>query len=323
MAPLGTARTKTNGRLKCGALRGWLLATRRRPNRNHKYNGELPMKRQRGRGRKPGGGGGNYHNNNQGGGGGGGHYHPNRSLDSNGPETKVRGTASHINERYLQLARDAASSGDRVLSENYLQHADHYFRLWRSMQPAVPVQQPQQNYNDSGDYEGEDERTQEAEGGEEAEMRGDGDEQPDAEHQGDRQREGGDRGDGDRGPRRGRNRRRFSPDGERQGGHEARDTESREPREGGESPRETREHRDREPRRDRPENSEPRRERTEGNEPRREHTEGGDPRPPRRERVEGEPREPRRERQPRDDAAGREGFSDGPKPAFLRGGSGE
>ena len=32
-------------------------------------------------------------------------------------------------ERYLALARAAAASGDAVESENYLQHADHYFRL--------------------------------------------------------------------------------------------------------------------------------------------------------------------------------------------------
>ncbi len=82
------------------------------------------MKRQRGRGRKPGGGGGNFHHNNQ-----GGHHHPNRQLETNGPDTKFRGTASYIHERYLQLARDAQSSGDRVLGENYLQHAEHYNRI--------------------------------------------------------------------------------------------------------------------------------------------------------------------------------------------------
>ncbi|ANP47878.1 DUF4167 domain-containing protein [Candidatus Viadribacter manganicus] len=262
------------------------------------------MKRQRGRGRKPGGGGGNYHNNQ---GGGGGHHHPNRTLESNGPETKVRGPASHIFERYLQLARDAMSSGDRVLSENYMQHADHYFRLVRSMQPAQPVHQPQQNFNEGGaEYEGDEDGAIEGEGGEETEARGDGDEQADADYQGDRQREGGgERSEGDRGPRRGRNRRRFNPDGERQGGHEARDSENRESRGESGEPREAREHR--EPR-------EPRRERAEG-----------EARPPRRERSEGgEPREPRRERQPREDreSGGREGFSDGPKPAFLRGGGG-
>ena len=87
------------------------------------------MKRQRGRNRKPGGGGGNANAAN-----------PNRSWDSQGPENiKVRGNAQTVYERYQQLARDASSSGDRVLAENYLQHAEHYFRVLRALQPARPV----------------------------------------------------------------------------------------------------------------------------------------------------------------------------------------
>ncbi|MBX9614389.1 MAG: DUF4167 domain-containing protein, partial [Caulobacteraceae bacterium] len=87
------------------------------------------MKRQRGRNRKPGGGGGNANAAN-----------PNRSWDSQGPENiKVRGNAQTVYERYQQLARDAGSSGDRVLAENYLQHAEHYFRVLRALQPQRPV----------------------------------------------------------------------------------------------------------------------------------------------------------------------------------------
>lgn len=52
-----------------------------------------------------------------------------RSYESNGPDVKIRGTAHHIGEKYLQLARDAQSSGDPVMAESYLQHAEHYFRL--------------------------------------------------------------------------------------------------------------------------------------------------------------------------------------------------
>ncbi len=82
------------------------------------------MKRQRSRNRKPSG---NQNN-------------PNRAYESNGPEgAKVRGNAQTIYEKYQQLARDANSSGDRVLAENYLQHAEHYFRLIRQMQPQRPV----------------------------------------------------------------------------------------------------------------------------------------------------------------------------------------
>jgi hypothetical protein len=52
-----------------------------------------------------------------------------RSYESNGPDVKIRGTAQHIAEKYLQLARDAQSSGDTVTAESLLQHAEHYFRL--------------------------------------------------------------------------------------------------------------------------------------------------------------------------------------------------
>src|SRR6202167_1648548 len=52
-----------------------------------------------------------------------------RVFESNGPDIKIRGTASHVAEKYVQLARDARSSGDPVAAGNYYQHAEHYFRL--------------------------------------------------------------------------------------------------------------------------------------------------------------------------------------------------
>ena len=52
-----------------------------------------------------------------------------RSFESNGPDIKIRGTASHVAEKYVSLARDALASGDPVLAENYLQHAEHYNRI--------------------------------------------------------------------------------------------------------------------------------------------------------------------------------------------------
>lgn len=84
------------------------------------------MKRSRGRGRRP-------QNNN-----------PNRTFDSSGPEIKIRGSAAHVYEKYLQLARDANSAGDRVMAENYLQHAEHYYRLMSASQTQQPYQQGQQ-----------------------------------------------------------------------------------------------------------------------------------------------------------------------------------
>ena len=74
------------------------------------------MKRQRGRGRKPG-------------------NSANRTFESNGPEVKIRGNATQIHDKYLQLARDASSSGDRVRAENLYQHAEHYYRIIQANQP--------------------------------------------------------------------------------------------------------------------------------------------------------------------------------------------
>jgi Domain of unknown function (DUF4167) len=57
-----------------------------------------------------------------------------RVYESNGPDIKIRGTASHVAEKYVQLVRDAQSSGDPVAAENYYQHAEHYFRLIAAVQ---------------------------------------------------------------------------------------------------------------------------------------------------------------------------------------------
>jgi hypothetical protein len=93
------------------------------------------VKRSRGRGRRP-------QNNHS------------RAFDSTGPDVKIRGTASHVYEKYLQLARDAGSAGDRVMAENYLQHAEHYFRilLAQGIQPGQQQGTPAgQQPNGGGD----------------------------------------------------------------------------------------------------------------------------------------------------------------------------
>ncbi len=75
----------------------------------------------------------------------GGGYHQNplsRMYESNGQDVKIRGSASHIAEKYLQLARDAQSSGDTIASENYYQHAEHYFRLIAAAQEQFRQSQP-------------------------------------------------------------------------------------------------------------------------------------------------------------------------------------
>jgi len=61
----------------------------------------------------------------------------NRTLESNGPDVKVRGTAHQIFDKYQALARDAHASGDRIAYENYLQHAEHYQRIILAAQPAA------------------------------------------------------------------------------------------------------------------------------------------------------------------------------------------
>src|SRR3954447_13848018 len=84
-----------------------------------------------------------------------------RIYESNGPDVKVRGTASHVADKYMQLARDAQSSGDPIAAENYYQHAEHYFRLiatvqeqFRQNNPYYRDNEPRGSNYDEGDEEG-------------------------------------------------------------------------------------------------------------------------------------------------------------------------
>ena len=80
------------------------------------------------------------------------HHNPlTRSYESNGPDIKIRGTASHIAEKYMSLARDALSSGDPVLAENYLQHAEHYNRIIMAFREQS-LQQSGEAMNGTGRY---------------------------------------------------------------------------------------------------------------------------------------------------------------------------
>ena len=66
-----------------------------------------------------------------------------RNYESNGPDVKIRGTASHIAEKYAALARDAVASGDNIAAENYFQHAEHYNRIIMAAQSQMtPANQP-------------------------------------------------------------------------------------------------------------------------------------------------------------------------------------
>jgi Domain of unknown function (DUF4167) len=140
--------------------------------------------RNRNRNRRHTSGGGN-----QGGGGQG----ANRVYDSNGPDVKLRGTAHTIAEKYMQLARDAHSSGDSVMAESYYQFSDHYYRVWLAAQPAgQPIQFTRRNaeeeYDDDGNEivaEAENENAEgessEAGDGGEAAASGDNEQQADGE----------------------------------------------------------------------------------------------------------------------------------------------
>lgn len=66
-----------------------------------------------------------------------------QTFDSNGPDVRIRGNAYQINEKYAALARDAASAGDRVLAESYLQHAEYYQRLINEMTEEYNRNNPQ------------------------------------------------------------------------------------------------------------------------------------------------------------------------------------
>jgi Domain of unknown function (DUF4167) len=83
-----------------------------------------------------------------------------RVFESNGPDIKIRGTASHVAEKYVQLARDARSSGDPVAAENYYQHAEHYFRLIAAAQEQFRQNQPQpRTENEMAPEEGDDDES--------------------------------------------------------------------------------------------------------------------------------------------------------------------
>lgn len=103
-------------------------------------------RRMRGRNNSGGGGNNNNNNNNR-----KGPSPLNRNYESNGPDVKIRGSAQQIAEKYATLARDAMSSGDRVMAENYLQHAEHYNRIIAAAQAQMPIQNFQQNREDFDD----------------------------------------------------------------------------------------------------------------------------------------------------------------------------
>lgn len=101
-------------------------------------------------------------NNNNGGGGNNNNFNRKgsnpltRTYDSSGPDVKIRGTAQHIAEKYSALARDAQSAGDRVMAENYLQHAEHYNRIIAAAQSQMQERFQRDDRSDYNDRDGDD-----------------------------------------------------------------------------------------------------------------------------------------------------------------------
>jgi hypothetical protein len=107
------------------------------------------------KGRQRGRNGGKPRMHHQGGGGGG----RNQNFDNNAG--RMRGNAQQLLDKYLALGRDASSQGDRVLSENYFQHADHYYRVVNARFEGQQNQNPNQqhrrfNGSQQGGYDGQD-----------------------------------------------------------------------------------------------------------------------------------------------------------------------
>jgi len=250
------------------------------------------MKRQRGRNRGGNAGGGG------GGGGGKPQHNVNRAFESNGPDNvKIRGNAQHVFEKYQQLARDATAAGDRVLGENYLQHAEHYFRVLRAVQPNRPVSEIMGrdafasgfdiDFEDEGNNAGEESSS---DGGGEAQSdNGEGQNEQRAERQ-DRDWQPRDRNGNDRGER--------SYNQDRGNQDRYRDERPRDDRQRDERPRDDQQQqRPRDEQQQRPRDDRPRDERPKEDRPR-------DDRPPRRDRF-GRDRDFNRDRDraPRDPMA--------------------
>ncbi|WP_438997502.1 DUF4167 domain-containing protein [Candidatus Puniceispirillum sp.] len=105
-------------------------------------------KRGRGRGRRGNGGGGNHVPNR------------NTSYESNGPDVKLRGNAQQLHEKYITLAHDASSSGERIAAEAYSQFADHYFRLHQAAVGAAETKRQQEQAAQAANGESEDAKSE-------------------------------------------------------------------------------------------------------------------------------------------------------------------
>ena len=65
--------------------------------------------------------------------------------------------AAKLIEKYNDLAREALSNGDKILSENYLQHSDHFARILNSQEASKIVNLETNNTSEKNSNEKKDE----------------------------------------------------------------------------------------------------------------------------------------------------------------------
>lgn len=87
----------------------------------------------------------------------------NRRPNNGQHDARARGNMHQMLERYLTMAREASSSGDRIAAENYYQHAEHYYRVLNSMQPKRPQHQPHFSENEAAENTAQGEMSEEGE----------------------------------------------------------------------------------------------------------------------------------------------------------------
>lgn len=127
------------------------------------WDSSLINNRQNGRRRGRGG-------NNNGGGNGPRQGGQGRPDNGNRIDSRARGNANQLFEKYKNLASEAQRQGDRVNTEYYLQFADHYFRVLADQRGRFEDNQPRRqqpfDLNDDEDYgdEGEPIRAGEQDG---------------------------------------------------------------------------------------------------------------------------------------------------------------
>ena len=91
-------------------------------------------------------------NNRRPNGGNGGIPNRNQNYDSNGPDVRIRGSAYQVYEKYMNLAQDANTAGDRIMAESYYQHAEHYYRIIGAIENG-PDGQRRRNEGQNGGYQ--------------------------------------------------------------------------------------------------------------------------------------------------------------------------